>query len=217
MRCYLTIISPLPSLKHRRAGRSCCRTVIKLMRRDGLALNLGPEDWQFTQARSAFHVLARSPYSYACCSPTSSTKSVRRPLRLFISMDMNVLPATTSEEAESLKNKVLALLRMEDGILQERDIVQQEAEGVAESREGDWNRDMGKLYLQWEGRKVLSTFSGHAAPMGGQGWEGWLSTLERELGEEVCRFPCCRPGSTRHKPARYGRPDTVLIADSGVV
>ena len=184
------MISPLPSLKHRRAGGSCCRTVIKLMRRDGLALNLGPEDWQFAQARSAFHVLARSPYSYASCSSRSESdsKRVRRPLRLFISMDMNVLPATTSEEAESLKNKVLALLRMEDAILQETGIAQQQAEGAEEKGEGDWNRDMGQLYLKWEGCKVLSTFSGHAAPIGGQGWEGWLLALERELGEEVCRF-----------------------------
>lgn len=40
-------------------------------------------------------------------------------------------------------------------------------------------------YLCWEGRKVLSTFSGHEASFGGMGWEGWLEGLNRELKEKV--------------------------------
>lgn len=41
-------------------------------------------------------------------------------------------------------------------------------------------------YLHWQGRKVLSTFSGHDASFGGKGWEGWLRDCEMSLGEKVC-------------------------------
>lgn len=63
-----------------------------LTRSDGLALNLGPEDWQIAQASSAYSLLSKSPHLHQ--------------LRLFISLDMNVLPSSTAEDAD----KLLALL-----------------------------------------------------------------------------------------------------------
>jgi glucan endo-1,3-alpha-glucosidase len=40
-------------------------------------------------------------------------------------------------------------------------------------------------YLRWRGGRVLSTFGGHGALFGGEGWEGWLRSLSQELGEKV--------------------------------
>jgi glucan endo-1,3-alpha-glucosidase len=40
-------------------------------------------------------------------------------------------------------------------------------------------------YLHWKGRRVLSTFGGHGASFGGEGWEGWLRSLNQGLGEKV--------------------------------
>jgi hypothetical protein len=104
-------------------------------------------------------------------------------------MDMNVLPATSPAEAQALKDKVLALLRMEDGILSE--IAKGECDNGEEgeaSKGDEVGRDWGRLYSRWGGRKVLSTFGGHAAELGGQGWGVWLKSLEAELGEEVSSY-----------------------------
>ncbi|WVQ83005.1 hypothetical protein IAT38_005143 [Cryptococcus sp. DSM 104549] len=48
---------------------------------DALALNLGPEEWQLSQARTAYSLLASNP-----------PPAHHRPLKLFLSLDMNVLP-----------------------------------------------------------------------------------------------------------------------------
>jgi glucan endo-1,3-alpha-glucosidase len=40
-------------------------------------------------------------------------------------------------------------------------------------------------YLRWRGGRALSTFGGHGALFGGEGWEGWLRSLNQELGEKV--------------------------------
>lgn len=59
-----------------------------LINRDGLALNLGPEDWQTKQAKSAFEVLANLPH--------------KSRLRLFLSLDCMVLPTTSAQNGQSL-------------------------------------------------------------------------------------------------------------------
>ncbi|WVO19194.1 uncharacterized protein IAS62_000472 [Cryptococcus decagattii] len=53
---------------------------------DGLALNIGPEEWQLSQAQSAYSILSTRP-----------TPSDARPLKLFLSLDMNVLPFSPLE------------------------------------------------------------------------------------------------------------------------
>lgn len=63
---------------------------------DGLALNLGPEEWQFTQAKSAFQVLAGLSHASR--------------LRLFLSLDCTVLPTSTVEDGQALQVKVRQLL-----------------------------------------------------------------------------------------------------------
>ncbi|WVQ96734.1 hypothetical protein IAU59_003841 [Kwoniella sp. CBS 9459] len=50
---------------------------------DGLALNLGPEDWQLHQAQRAYSLISQ---------PISSERKRKRNLRLFLSLDLNVLP-----------------------------------------------------------------------------------------------------------------------------
>ena len=77
---------------------------VNLTLRDGFALNLGPEDWQLKQAHSGFSVLAER----------TSTSS--RPFRMFLSMDMNVLPSASTDDAQGLLDKVLAIMRR-DGYL----------------------------------------------------------------------------------------------------
>ncbi|GFZ45246.1 hypothetical protein JCM24511_02972 [Saitozyma sp. JCM 24511] len=72
---------------------------------DGLALNLGPEEWQYTQALSAFSVLSR-------LRPRSST-SASAPFSLFLSMDMNVLPCSTEADGQALRDKASRLLKEE--------------------------------------------------------------------------------------------------------
>lgn len=69
---------------------------------------------------------------------------------------MNVLPASTSTDADTLHEKIASLLTYEG-------------------------------YLRWgeEGRRVLSTFSGHDAVFGGAGWDGWLNHLGDQVGEKV--------------------------------
>jgi glucan endo-1,3-alpha-glucosidase len=61
------------------------------------------------------------------------------------------------------------------------------------STEGDGQALRGKVrgllreerYLRWKGQRMLSTFGGHGALFGGEGWEGWLRSLNQELGEKV--------------------------------
>lgn len=124
--------------------------------RDALALNIGPEDWQHTQALSAFRILDSRPERFT--PPSTSSFAYPRPskrkLQLFISMDMDALPKWSAEDGDSLRIKVVELMRQES-------------------------------YLRWEGQRVLSTFSGHDATFGGIGWEGWLKGLNGELGEKV--------------------------------
>lgn len=51
-----------------------------------MALNIGPEEWQLSQAQSAYSILSTRP-----------TPSDARPLKLFLSLDMNVLPFSPLE------------------------------------------------------------------------------------------------------------------------
>lgn len=79
----------------------------QLTYRDGFALNLGPEDWQLKQAHSGFSVLA---------SRASRASSSARPFRMFLSMDMNVLPSSSRDDAQALLEKVSGIMRR-DGYL----------------------------------------------------------------------------------------------------
>nr|XP_031864159.1 uncharacterized protein CI109_000069 [Kwoniella shandongensis]KAA5531231.1 hypothetical protein CI109_000069 [Kwoniella shandongensis] len=59
---------------------------------DALVLNLGPEEWQFAQAQTAYRLLSSSNYR----------------LKLFLSLDMNVLPHDPSSLVEMVTNIVTA-------------------------------------------------------------------------------------------------------------
>lgn len=104
---------------------------------DGLALNLGSEDWQFTQAKTA----------YTLASPSK--------IKFFLSLDMNILPSRTREDGDELHRKV-------------------------------WNVIQSEGQMKWNDRPILSTFGGHNAGFGGDGWEGWLTKLNAKLDQPVC-------------------------------
>ncbi|WVN88405.1 uncharacterized protein L203_103614 [Cryptococcus depauperatus CBS 7841] len=77
---------------------------------DSLALNIGPEPWQVTQAQMAYTLLSsRSPH------PS------RRSLRLFLSLDMNVLKESPADIAQKIltiiASNVNANLKWEDKIV----------------------------------------------------------------------------------------------------
>ena len=67
---------------------------------DGFAMNLGSEDWQVDQAHTAFSFLASRPATVP-------------PLHLFLSLDMNVLPSHTNEDAQALLDKTVSLMSQE--------------------------------------------------------------------------------------------------------
>ncbi|ORY28480.1 glycoside hydrolase [Naematelia encephala] len=111
---------------------------------DALALNLGPEDWQFNQARSAYSLLTSSP----------------RKLKLFFSLDMNVLPSSSEEEAYDLIDKIAPMISSSASLL--------------------WSDS---------GRPILSTFGGHDRTFGGLGWSKFLQALNHRLGKKVLFIP----------------------------
>ena len=74
--------------------------------RDGFGLNLGLEFWQYEQAQTALSYLRARP------PPNGSN----RPFKVFLSLDMNVLPSSTTEEADKLLEMILPLMS-EDGYL----------------------------------------------------------------------------------------------------
>ena len=69
-------------------------------------MNLGLEDWQLSQAHSAYSVLSARP-------------KLDVPFKMFLSMDMNVLPSTSEHDAQSLLEKVVGLIRR-DGYMRYR-------------------------------------------------------------------------------------------------
>ncbi|KAL1412911.1 hypothetical protein Q8F55_000660 [Vanrija albida] len=68
---------------------------------DGLALNLGPEDWQLTQARVAYDLASRRH---------EAPRDGRKPIELFFSLDMNVLAHQEWADATALGDKIAPLL-----------------------------------------------------------------------------------------------------------
>jgi hypothetical protein len=103
-----------------------------------------------------------------------TAKTARDGLKLFLSLDMNVLPSSTLEEMDKLADLVVELgssaaqLRM----FGSEDDETEEDEDQAERR----NKKKGKV--------VLSTFGGGDCSFGGAGWEGFLKAC-RERGTEV--------------------------------
>lgn len=114
-----------------------------VIHRDGLALNIGPEEWQLSQAQVAYNILSSRP-----------TPSNARPLKLFLSLDMNVLPPSPSE----LSTLIIKV--------------------ISSGRDSQ---------MRWDGKVLLSTFSGHS--LGDDGWIDVLRLVERGLGEEVTFWP----------------------------
>lgn len=150
---------------------------------DALTLNLGPEGWQADQARVAYQLaeekiqLRDQDEKHDQDRDQGQIPSPARDgLKLFLSLDMNVLPSSTVEEMDKLVDLVIELgssaaqLRMFD----------------SEDGETEENRDQAKRKIKEEakGKVVLSTFGGGDCSFGGAGWEGFLKAC-RERGIEV--------------------------------
>jgi glucan endo-1,3-alpha-glucosidase len=142
---------------------------------DALTLNLGPEWWQADQARVAYR-LAEEKMKLRDQDQGRTAKTARDGLKLFLSLDMNVLPSSTLEEMDKLADLVVELgssaaqLRMFD----------------SEDDETEEDDHQTKRRNQKKGRVVLSTFGGGECSFGGAGWEGFLKAC-RERGTEVSR------------------------------
>ena len=150
-----------------------------------MALNLGPEEWQSTQARSAYRLASHTILT----SDQDRDETVQRGGRpksspkLFISLDMNVLPSTTHEDMSSLVDLVLEFASFPSQLRIPSAITQSDAPG----------RHHGKV--------VLSTFGGGESQFGGAGWEGFLAAC-RERGEEASRRHLLQRGPSS---VLYGR------------
>jgi hypothetical protein len=134
---------------------------------DAFALNIGPESWQWEQARSAYRVAER------LMTAEDATGSVPS---LFLSLDMNVLPCDTAADRDKLVALVVdlaaspaALRRMKKG--DRRFQPKKRGRQARHQREG-------------ESKVMLSTFGGADARFGGKGWPGFVDEAERK-GVEV--------------------------------
>lgn len=134
---------------------------------DAFALNLGPEEWQINQARSAYRTCAAR-------NPKHGTDPARG-LRLFLSLDMNVLPSTTREDMLKLVALVQELGSMDCQLT----VVRPHASDVI------WNGDGAEPTE----KIVLSTFGGGEASFGGGGWHEFLQECKsRDLNVRSCHL-----------------------------
>ncbi|KAL7411998.1 glycoside hydrolase [Mrakia frigida] len=110
---------------------------------DGFSLNLGPEEWQLLQALIASSL----------CPPQFT---------LILSLDLNVLPCATTQDAQTVVSSILSF----------------------------YNNLGGKHVLRYgrHQKAVLSTFGGGDASFGGIGWKGLLGLLQQR-GLEVFFIP----------------------------
>jgi glucan endo-1,3-alpha-glucosidase len=124
---------------------------------DAFALNIGPEDWQFAQARSAYRI----------CSDRSPSEGMdkKSTLKLFLSLDMNVLPSVTREDMTKLVDMVEELGRLDCQLVVNR----------RHASKAIWDEDVAEK----TGKIVLSTFGGGEAGFGGAGWPGFLRECKR--------------------------------------
>ncbi|CED85570.1 Glycoside hydrolase, family 71 [Phaffia rhodozyma] len=111
---------------------------------DGLSLNLGPEEWQFDQALRAAQL----------CPPH---------FKLFLSLDMNVLPSSTTSSASLLASKIVNFASCTRYLLANKD------------PSGPGTHQMTRT-----GKIVVSTFGGANATFGGIGWKGLFKMVEKE-------------------------------------
>jgi glucan endo-1,3-alpha-glucosidase len=121
-------------------------------RSDAFALNLGPEQWQIDQARSAYRICAAR-------HPKHETNQAQT-LRLFLSLDMSVLPSTTRDDMLKLVELV-----QEFGDMDCQLTVNRPHASIEIWKEDDAERT---------DKIVLSTFGGGEASFGGEGWHGFL-------------------------------------------
>lgn len=119
---------------------------------DAFALNIGPEDWQLAQARSAYRI----------CSARRLREGTdnKSTLKLFLSLDMNVLPSATGEDMIKLVDMVEEFGKTDCQLTVNR----RHASNMI------WDKDVGEN----TGKIVLSTFGGGEAGFGGAGWPGFL-------------------------------------------
>ncbi|KAJ9114317.1 hypothetical protein QFC22_005769 [Naganishia vaughanmartiniae] len=111
---------------------------------DAFGLNLGPERWQADQARTAYRLSSDSGGG----------------IKLFLSLDMNVLPSSSREDMLKIIDLVEELGRMPGQL----------KVALPHATDRIWSDDD----VQETEKVVLSTFGGGEANFGGAGWEGFL-------------------------------------------
>lgn len=127
---------------------------------DAFALNLGPDEWQYTQLQSAYDVAEQ------LCSKSNSTfsseeTSINPIPKLFLSLDMNVLPSSSSSDLTSLISKLTKVSH-------------------SSSQLRITTTPNISLVENQPGRVVVSTFGGGDASFGGLGWEGFRDGMREE-------------------------------------
>lgn len=137
---------------------------------DAFALNLGSEEWQVAQARTAYKFASE----VGGASP-----------HLFLSLDMNVLPSATTENMMRLVDLVEEFGRME-GQLKTTMKHQNERKKRGNLVRRIFGRNaQADAEVESKGEKVvLGTFGGHSAEFGYKGWRGFLAEL-RKRGIDV--------------------------------
>ncbi|KAJ9106718.1 hypothetical protein QFC19_003030 [Naganishia cerealis] len=124
---------------------------------DAFALNLGPEQWQSDQARTAYRL--------------SSARQVKdggddgEGLKLFLSLDMNVLPSSDREDMF----RIVDLVEEFGGMTGQFKVTLPHATHLIWSHAD--NQEAKKI--------VLSTFGGGDTSFGGVGWQGFLVECKR--------------------------------------
>ena len=123
---------------------------------DAFALNLGSEEWQCAQAREAFRVLAQRD--------TDSDSTINK-FKLFLSLDMHVLPSNTEQDMMKLVELVTELGASSASLKMPDD----ECPGHSSECSSSHSHS----------RFVLGTFGGGDCSFGGRGWPGFLEECSK--------------------------------------
>lgn len=112
---------------------------------DGLVLNLGKENWQLEQAKVAYNLATKRIWE----------NKRNRPLQLFLSLDMNVLPAVTEQDATTLADKIGPLLLSPAQMLRNGRPIISTFGGQRSFGGHGWKPFMDRVHSKLENKKVF--------------------------------------------------------------